>query len=154
MFLNARESQGFSILELVIAIVVIGILLTIAVPRLFDDKGSRLAMAAKMICSDIAAVQRMAVYEGKAIEIAFDEDGYSVQRVDSGEDVTYGERFPVTGLSENLGVAIETEGSLTFNSLGEPISDSLENITVYVVSDPSSTQEIVIERETGHAQVE
>lgn len=111
-------------------------------------------MAARMIRSDIAAVQRMAVHEGMAIEIEFDDDGYSVRNVVPDTEVTYGGRFPVTGLADDFGVVIETAGSVTFNSLGEPVSGSLGSVNIHIVSNPALTKEIVVERDTGHVRVE
>lgn len=149
-----RYSAGFSILEMITTLAIVAVLLAVAVPKLFENSGSRLTMAARMIRSDIAAVQRTAIDRGIAAEIEFSSDGYLVRWAGSGAAVTLGGRFPVTDLSEEFGVEITGSGTVTFSSLGEPVSDSLDEVNVRLESDPGSSKKIVIERYTGHARVE
>ena len=153
-FTSVPSSDGFSVIELTIVIVVLSVLLAVALPTLFNNQQAQLATAARMMRSDIAVVQRLAVHEGVAIEVNFTTDGYSVERSSSGTEVTLGGRFPVADLAEEVGVSIETTGTVTFNSLGEPLAGSLESITVESVTDSSLTKEVVIEAETGHVSVE
>ena len=149
-----RNNAGFTIIEVVITLVVLALLLTVALPRLFDDEQVRLEMAARMIRSDIAAVQRLAVTEGSALEATFSSDGYQIERIGAGTEVTFGGRFPVIDLSDDLGVSITTTGTVSFNSLGEPLAGSLTSLTVNAVSNPALTKQIVVESETGYASVQ
>jgi len=149
-----RDSAGFSILELITTLAIVAVLLAIAVPKMFDNNEARLAMAARMIRSDIAIVQRIATDKGRAAEIEFGAEGYTVRWVESGTDVTLGGRFPVTNLSGEFGVEVTSNGTITFNSLGEPVSSSLDEVGLRLESKLESTKRIVIERNTGYARVE
>ena len=154
MFCSASDCRGFSLIEFVITITIIAILLVITVPKLMDNTESRLAMAAKMVRSDIACVQRLAIHAGIPYEITFSDDGYTVADAVSEEEISYGGRFPVVDMGADFGVEISTEGNLTFNSLGEPVTGSLDSVTVASDSGPALTKNILIERDTGHARVE
>ena len=149
-----RNNAGFTLIEVVIAVMVAALLLAVALPGLFDDEQARLQMAARMIRSDIAAVKRLALTEGRALEATFSSDGYQIERIVAGTEVTFGGRFPVTNLSDDLGVSITTTGTISFSSLGEPLAGSLSALTVNVVSDPGMTKQIILEPETGHASIQ
>lgn len=154
MFTAGRNSNGFTILELTVALVIISVLVAVAVPRILDDGDARLATAGKMICSDIATVRSLAVASGATMEITFTANSYSVKNVNTGSQVTGNGRFPVSSLSSDLGIAINTTGKIKFNSLGEPSSDSLSVLTISLVSNSGRTKQINIERETGYAKVQ
>jgi len=146
--------RGFSIIELVITATVVSILLIIAVPRLMESQQDLVTMAAKSIRSDIAAVQRMAIYHGLAMEIRFSQNGYTVHESGSATELTAGGRFPVTDLDSDFGIEIETEGTIGFNSLGTLAASSLARITMSAAADPALTKDIVLEQETGYATIE
>jgi len=149
-----RNCAGFTLIELIITVVIMTVLLAVALPRLFDDEQTKLEMAARMIRSDIAAVQRMAMAEGNAMEVTFSNNGYQVERIGAGTEVTFGGRFPVSQLSADLGVSITTTGTVSFSSLGEPLSGSLSGLTVSAVSNPALTKQLIIESETGYARIQ
>ena len=154
MSCQESHSGGFTTLELVVVIVITSVLIAIAVPRIMDDSDARLSTGARMICSDIATVRNLAVATGATMEMTFIANSYSVRNVNTGGQVTGNGRFPVSSLSSDLKVAINTPGKIKFNSLGEPSSDSLSVLTINLVSNPGRTKEIKIERETGYAKVQ
>lgn len=154
MFVASHDTNGFTVLELTVSLIIISVLVAIAVPRVLDDGDARLATAGKMICSDIATVRNLAVASGATMEITFNAYSYSVKNVNTGGQVTGYGRFPVSSLSSDLGIAINTTGKIKFNSLGEPSSDSLSFLTISLVSNPGRTKQINIERETGYAKVQ
>jgi len=149
-----RSSAGFSMLELVVTVAILAVLLAIAAPRVFNNSEANLAMAARMIRSDIGAVQRMTMDRGEALEIEFNSDGYLVRWVESGTEEVFGGRFPVTDLSGEFGVEVTNSGSVTFNTLGEVVSGSLNEVRIRLESDSGSTKRIVVDEDTGHTRIE
>ncbi|MEE9166600.1 MAG: GspH/FimT family pseudopilin [Candidatus Neomarinimicrobiota bacterium] len=96
---NKRSDTGFTLIQLVILTVVIGILSVVAVPIITDTLGStRIYTAAQRIVSDIQEAQSFAKASHDSVWVVFDvvNDEYSLYR---GEDnaVRDIQKHPVTG---------------------------------------------------------
>jgi prepilin-type N-terminal cleavage/methylation domain-containing protein len=79
--LSKHPSHGFSLIEVVIVVVIIGILATIAVPKFADaSSGRRLSAASKVIQADLEIVKKRARATSKPHTIKFypDQEFYVV----------------------------------------------------------------------------
>ena len=144
--LEPVNSSGFTVIELIVVIVIIGILAATVLPRInFGSVSSQtsVAGAANMVRSDIRYTQEcaMASRVSKAISFTSGQSSYT---------------FPATNPSTSSldptgrlqGAAIGTTVQFTFNSLGEPSTSSVGVWTVSV-SDGVTTIPITITQYTG-----
>lgn len=78
-----KYSKGFTIIELVMVIVIVGILAALAVPRFESFYAIKLNGAVKKVVSDIRYVQQLAISRHETYKIIFDTglDKYEVRRV-------------------------------------------------------------------------
>ncbi len=99
-----NHNSGFSLMELVIVILVIGILAVIAIPNLNVTTLS-VSAAADLMAAEIRNLQSNAIFEGES------------KTISSGSGTFY----TVDGVVRELPGEVETEAfSITFNALGEP----------------------------------
>ncbi|MDD4941281.1 MAG: MerR family transcriptional regulator [Candidatus Omnitrophica bacterium] len=77
-----RSGAGFTLIEFVIVIVIVGILAVAAVPRLMVFNSTRARSAANKIASDIRSVQHLAASTHDTYRMIFDvaQDTYEVRR--------------------------------------------------------------------------
>ncbi|MEA1928189.1 MAG: prepilin-type N-terminal cleavage/methylation domain-containing protein [Candidatus Auribacterota bacterium] len=123
--------SGFTIIELLIVILVIGIIAGVVITKFTDQTGISAALAADMAASDIRAVQHNAMYTGSSKSIFFGGNGYTAQGL-TPEDRT----LP--------GKATAAPYNITFNPFGEPDQGGSFN-----VSCGSDSRTINIEALTG-----
>jgi len=109
----ATSSQGFTIIELIMVVVLISILAVSVVPKFMDTSAISLQGGAAMAVADIRYTQELAMststHAAKSITFAADDDFYMVasQRMDLPSRVTV--------------ECVSGTGEFKFNSLGEPI---------------------------------
>jgi MSHA pilin protein MshC len=126
-FQVVADSKGFTLVELIMVVVLIGILAVSIVPKFMDTSAISLQGGAAMVVADIRYTQELAMstHTPKTITFTIDDDFYMVvsQRMDlpSRVKILIGRIF-------------------TFNSLGEPTaacgSGSSVEITATVGSSP------------------
>jgi len=106
-----RSDNGFTAIEAIIVIIIIGILASVLVYRLNVSRGTGITVAADQLIADIRYIQAKAMGTGVPQSITF--------TVGSGTYNLPGEpkRLPggITVISTTL-----PDNSLTFNTLGEP----------------------------------
>lgn len=136
-------SLGFTLIELIIIITVIGILAAIVLPRMdFGAITSRTSVdgAAHMIASDIRYAQECAMATRSSKTIIFSgENSYSFSPSNPLD--------PSGKLPSGITTSVLT---LTFNSLGEPTTDGGSSVTV---SDGINTRIITIVNYTGKVNI-
>jgi prepilin-type N-terminal cleavage/methylation domain-containing protein len=102
------RNSGFTIVELVIVILVVGILAAIAITKFTSQTIITASLAADMAASDIRAVQHSAMFKGASRSIIF----------------VGGNDYTAEGLTPEdralPGNASADTYSITFNSFGEP----------------------------------
>ncbi len=116
-----HSQRGFTLIELVMVTVIIGILLAVAAPRLSQTSTSVHAQAAQ-VARDIRHVQMLAMSQGRTLTFQSSATGYRC--LDSGgttiRDPATQQLFTYT-LRNN--VALNT-ASVRFDSLGRPVNSS------------------------------
>ncbi len=131
---NLRET-GFSVIELIIVILVVGILAMVALPKITSTTRISAIVAADLAAMEIRAAQSRAMYSSSPQTITF-----------SGNSYTTG------GVSRALpGRATATAYSLTFTSFGEPSSPNGKS---FKISDGNTSRTIHISSLTGKVTIQ
>ncbi len=70
------KQRGFTIVELIMVIVILGIISAVAIPRFFDSKTFDERFYFEEVLSSIRYAQKLALASGCSIRIVIDSDGY------------------------------------------------------------------------------
>ena len=129
-------SPGFTLIELIMVIVLIGILAVSVVPKFIDTSAISLHGAAAMIAADIRYAQELAMGTNQPESITFTNGASSYDTVD--------------GRTINLpsNVSILTGATFDFNTLGEPTAGGLVTISA-----GGPTKTINVESDTGNVSI-
>jgi MSHA pilin protein MshC len=122
-----RHGRGFTFVDAVAVIVIVGILAAVAAPRFFDDKTFQARGYYEELAAALKFAQKFAVASGCPVRIEISPGGYEARQQTSGDgscDPT--DASWTTGLahgsllsgSSPLGVAAAPAMTLIFDSLG------------------------------------
>ena len=129
------DSRGFTIVELILVVVLIGILAVSVVPKFVDTSAISLQGGAAMVAADIRYTQELAMstHAPKTITLATNDTFYTV-----------------TTQTMNLPsrVTISNGDAFTFNSLGEP--DVCGSVQIEAGND---CKKICVAKNTGQVSV-
>jgi prepilin-type N-terminal cleavage/methylation domain-containing protein len=132
-FQVVADSRGFTIIELIMVVVLIGILAVSIVPKFVDTSAFSLAGGAAMAAADIRYTQELAMGTHSSKTIVF---------------TTTNTYYTVDSRNVNLPsrVTISSGATFTFNSLGEPTTGGGSSITLGAGAE---TKTITVESYTG-----
>ena len=135
------HNEGFSLIELIIAIVIMGIMAAIAIPKL-SNNNIDLYSVARQVKSDIRYTQELAMskYRQTAINFIANNDTYTI----TSSGPTESKKLPVRSK-----VTFNTTISFTFNSSGEPIGGG----GTLTISAGGSNKQIMVSNITGRADI-
>ena len=127
------DYRGFTIIELMMVVVLIGILAVSVVPKFVDTSGISLVGAAAMVAADIRYTQELAMSTNSSKTIVF---------------TTSNDNYTVDSRNVDLPskVSISSGMTFTFNSLGEPTTGGGSSVTL---SAGAETKTITVENYTG-----
>jgi len=132
-FQIVADSRGFTIIELIMVVVLIGILAVSIVPKFMDTSAISLQGGAAMVVADIRYTQELAMSTHAPKTITFSTD-----------DTFYTVNSQTMNLPSR--VSISNGVSFTFNSLGEPTAGGGSSVEIEA---GSSTKTITVESYTG-----
>ncbi|WP_312447915.1 type II secretion system protein [Stutzerimonas nitrititolerans] len=123
------EQRGFTIVELIMVIVILGIISAVALPRFFDRKTFDERFYFEEVLSSVRYGQKLAVASGCLVNVKINNSGYALAygagacsgiQIKDPSDKSY----PIKPPSN---VSIQSGMELEFNSLGCITSDSSVN---------------------------
>jgi prepilin-type N-terminal cleavage/methylation domain-containing protein len=132
--------SGFTIIELLMVIVLLGILAVSVVPKFVDTSGFSLEGAASMVVADLRYTQELAMSSHDAKKVEFTQNSSTYTLKNSDESVVKTVELP-------SGVSVSSSDiTFSFNSLGEPTTGGGSSVTL---SAGSQTKTVAVESYTG-----
>jgi len=168
-FTRRRFSHGgFTLIELIAVIVVMGILAAVAVPAMSSTTQTRAGLAAKQMLRDATFARQRAVATGTRTWIVFDpdNDAWSILAEDTDnpgragaaavQDPATGRAFRQTlGVDEFIGVALlnvdlDDDAEVGFDWIGRPFNAQENPLAETGTATVTGGWTIHVEPETGH----
>lgn len=145
---------GYTLIELVMTIVIIGILAAVAAPRLFDDGVFRSRGFADQIKSALRDAQKLAIAKNRFVCVDISKQGIALSYDDSPPTPEHRANCPGASLSDPAGhapyfivapggISIGAATSFYFDGMGRP--SAAQRIAVSGYGAP-----VVVEAETGY----
>ncbi len=136
--------SGFSLIELVMVIVLIGIVMAVAVPKLRKTSDFSLEGSASMIVADIRHAQELAMATHDDKNVVFTLNGASYT-VETGSDGV----FRTVDLPSGVTIT-SADVTFTFNPLGEPTVGGGSSVTI---SADSNSKTVTVTNYTGRTSI-
>ena len=135
-------TEGFSMIELIMVIVITGIMAAIALPKFNAVTEVDLYSTARQVKADIRYTQELAMskYRQTAINFTANNDTYTI----TSSGPTESKKLPVSSKA-----TFNTTVSFTFNSSGEPNGGG----GTLTISSGGSNKQIVVTSLTGKADI-
>jgi len=155
---TTRPAGGFTLAEIIVVVVIIGIAAAVIVPLVVDTGDMQATAAARMIAADLQYAQNQAITRQQDITVTFDaaDNSYVVSNA-SGTLIhpitkkAYSVDFDTADGFGNLNVVSASfggTGSVTFDELGSPGSAGTITIqagaSVYTVSVTGATGRVTV----------
>lgn len=152
---------GFTIVEIVIVVVIIGIAALVAVPMMSSAASLQIRSAANMISADLEYARSMAISRGQNYSVVFDKDADSYKIVDPlGATIQHPVKkgFPYVIDFQNesrlnrvdiSSAVFDTDQTVVFDCLGSPDSGG----TVILQAD-GTTKTVTVEPVTGFISIQ
>lgn len=151
---RTHRQRGFTLIELVMVTVIIGILMSMALPRLSLTNTNVHSQAAQ-IARDIRHVQMLAMTQGSTLSFVATSSGYTCQQ--SGVTITDPATQQAFSYSLRNSVQILTPPSVRFDTLGRPVNTAgtalLATAVNFTVSGGDQSSAISISPVTGFVTV-
>lgn len=142
---RSRRALGFTLVELVMVLLIIGVLSVFALPRLLDTTMWRLTAYGNELQAQMQAMQRLALLQRRPVVATISTTGVSFAYVSGGTLLTLDCPATVTPCISEAGPR-----TVTFNSInsGRTVTSTGAALAVTVASGSNSTR-YQVETETG-----
>jgi prepilin-type N-terminal cleavage/methylation domain-containing protein len=153
---TGRVNQAFTLIEIMIVVVIIGIAAAMAVPMISSGASFQIRSAGNEVAADLEYAKSMAISRGRPYSVVFNTSTASYQIKDSsGNVVTPPGRKSTTAFGAGTrldSVAINsvsfTSGTVTFDYLGSPNAGGTVQLLAGVL-----TKTVTVEPVTGFISV-
>jgi type II secretory pathway pseudopilin PulG len=151
-----NRHAGFTAIEVILILVMLGILAAIAYPRMQALPGIRVSAAAQTIVSDINYAQTLAITmppDNYGVVFTAGTNSYSVYKNSAGTIIPHPFKpgnYTVNLNVEYQGAALGSNYTVEFDSLGSPVSGGGGSVTV---SGGGSSKTIAVQANTGRVTV-
>ena len=162
MYKNKNNTDGFTLIEILLVVVILTIASLTAIPMLSSGAGMQIRSAANMIASDMEYARSMAISRGQNYEVVFNPsaESYSIEDSDGNvidHPVNVGSPYTVNFQTNRSLNRVEIESttldfdSVVFDCLGSP--ESITSSKVINLSAGDMTATVTIEPVTGYISI-
>lgn len=130
------KAKGFTIIELIVVMAVIGILAAMVIPRMMATGAINARESAELVAADIRKTQDLAMADISSHTITF-TSGNNSYVIDQGTANAQTVTLPT-------GVTINTTSTITFSTLGEPDAGATINVGGISISVSQKTGRVSI----------
>ena len=149
------HTEGYSLIEVIMVLVMTGIITAIAIPRLAGFSGVDAYSAARQVKSDIRYTQELAMSNFRKTTITFDADADPGAYAITSSGTTLNRELPPSSKATFNAVDDGTTSLIyTFNSYGEPDSTDGAGDTLRISTPGSSVKDITVRAMTGRAAIQ
>ncbi len=140
-------NAGFTLIELMIVIVIIGIAAAMAIPMMSSAASFQIRAAANMVAADLEYAKSLAISRGQPYSVVFDVDNESYEIVDQSDGPV---AHPITK-DPSYVVSFRNNSRVDRVDIDEANFDGLAKVTFDYLGSPSSNSGLVT-LQAGDAQ--